>query len=179
MCHKPIPSDPYERIAPRERCLPGLVMSSNRISLPRTAPRALPVDPMGRVLLLQIINPTRPDARRSGARSAADATTARPRSTRRCANSSKRPGIHVAAEHLIGPPQTETNPLRVEPVRRDPGAELPRGRHRRCQGVPVGLDQIEQATTLGHRWWTAPYLLTSGQAALEDVVPNIDAPWQL
>jgi hypothetical protein len=41
-----------------------------------------------------------------------------------------------------------------------------------------GLDQIEQATTLGCRWWTAPYLLTSGQAALEDVVPNIDAPWQ-
>jgi hypothetical protein len=109
MCHKPIPSDPYERIAPRERCLPGLVMSSNRISLRRTAPRALPFDPdgSGSTPADHQPDPTRPDARRSGARSS-DATTARPRSTRRCANSSKRPGIHVAAEHLIGPPQTET-----------------------------------------------------------------------
>jgi hypothetical protein len=81
----------------------------------------------------------------------------------------------VAAEHLIGPPQTET--IRCAWDQYDVTQE------QSFYAVAIadvrvslsGLDQIEQATTLGHRWWTAPLPTHSGQAALEDVVPNIDA----
>jgi hypothetical protein len=85
----------------------------------------------------------------------------------------------VAAEHLIGPPQTET--IRCAWDQYDVTQEQS-SYAVAIAAVRVSLSGLTRSNK-PPRWATAggppPYLLTSGQAALEDVVPNIDAPWQL
>ncbi|WP_219471380.1 NUDIX hydrolase [Nonomuraea rhizosphaerae] len=129
-----------------------------KIPLRRFTARALPIDPLGRVLLLNGFDPNRPDEpfwfTIGGA--AEDGETLQEAASRELF---EEVGIRAAAEEFSGPygtgtiefcwaEYTITQDQTFFALQVDDGADI----------SYEHMEEVEKATTLGHRWWSAEEL---------------------
>ena len=149
-----------------------------RVAVDRTAVRVLPINDRGEVLLLQGFEPTRPDqlfwfSVGGGLETGEDDRQAAVREM------AEETGITTPPQSLLGPFIRET-------------AEFSWGnydvtQHQTWWAVKVGdprvsfagLDEIEQSTTVGHRWWTPDELATAGQTYAPGLVEQMRTALQL
>ena len=152
--------------------------TEGRIAVDRNAVGVLPINDRGEVLLLQGFEPTHPDqlfwfSVGGGIEAGEDDREAVVREM------AEETGITASTQSLLGPFISET-------------AEFSWGnydvtQHQGWWAVKVGdpsvsfagLDEFEQSTTVGHRWWTPDDLASAGQTYAPGLVEQMRTALQL
>jgi 8-oxo-dGTP pyrophosphatase MutT (NUDIX family) len=150
----------------------GSVFMQPQELTPRQAGRVLVIDQAGRVLLLQVFDPAKPDSLHwitigGGLDDGEGTAQAAVRELWEEA------GIHAAASELAGPVWQRTTEFTFDGVRYRQEEEYYTLRVGQVQVSTANLDDIERDTVTGYRWWSRQELAATTEAFFPAELPEL------